>query len=145
MPMRIIAEEAKGRRLFAPPGMIPCPYHRPGAESLFAILTPRLDRAVLDLFAGSGALALEALSQGAQWAALCDSSPPPSGPSGATLSLAGFEARAQVLPGIGEAPCAGSRPALRPVFLDPPYRQTQLYGQAMEALEAAGLLARTPW
>ena len=143
MLMRIIAGEAKGRRLFAPPGMDTRPTTDRVRESLFAILAPRLDQAVvLDLFAGSGALALEALSRGAQWAALCDSSPAAIRAIRRNLSLAGFEARAQVLPGDWRGALRRLQgPRFDLVFLDPPYRQTQLYGQAMEALEAAGLLA----
>src|SRR4051794_29727622 len=62
--MRIIAGDWKGRRIAAPPGA------RPTAdrvrEALFSILGARVpDAAVLDLFAGSGALGIEALSRGA--------------------------------------------------------------------------------
>ncbi len=143
MLMRIIAGEAKGRKLFAPPGLDTRPTTDRVRESLFAILGPRLDQAaVLDLFAGSGALALEALSRGAQWAALCDSSPAAIRVIRRNVGLAGFEARARVLPGDWRSALRrlqGARFDL--VFLDPPYRQVQLYGQAMEALEEAGLLA----
>jgi len=64
--MRVIAGEYKGRRLAAPtwPGLRPTSDRL--KETVFAILAPRLEGArVLDGFAGSGALGIEALSRGA--------------------------------------------------------------------------------
>jgi 16S rRNA (guanine966-N2)-methyltransferase len=63
--LRIVAGELRGRRVRVPPGVV-----RPTAdrvrEAVFSILGPLVDgAAVLDLYAGSGALALEALSRGA--------------------------------------------------------------------------------
>jgi 16S rRNA (guanine966-N2)-methyltransferase len=65
--MRIIAGQAKGHRLIAPPGINTRPTSDRVREALFSVIMPRLDRAkVLDAFAGSGALGLEALSRGAE-------------------------------------------------------------------------------
>ena len=73
--MRIIAGQARGRVLAAPKGMDTRPTQGKVRESLFNILRPWLHQArVLDLFAGSGQLGLEALSQGAKRAVLCDAS-----------------------------------------------------------------------
>jgi len=64
--MRIVAGEARGRRLVAPPGDGVRPTADRVREALFASLAPRLPGAsVLDAFAGSGALGLEARSRGA--------------------------------------------------------------------------------
>lgn len=64
--MRIIAGSARGRRLKAPPGTQTRPTSDRVREALFSILgPPPQDAWVLDLFAGSGALGLEALSRGA--------------------------------------------------------------------------------
>lgn len=64
--MRIVAGAAKGRRLVAPRGGDVRPTADRAKEALFASLRPLLvDARVLDLFAGSGALGLEALSRGA--------------------------------------------------------------------------------
>lgn len=64
--MRVIAGVAKGRRLTAPAGEATRPTADRVKEALFSSLMPRLAGArVLDLFAGSGALGIEALSRGA--------------------------------------------------------------------------------
>lgn len=67
--MRIIAGKWRGRKLFAPKGKTTRPTADRTRERLFSMLTSRLgdfeDLQVLDLFAGSGALGLEALSRGA--------------------------------------------------------------------------------
>jgi 16S rRNA (guanine966-N2)-methyltransferase len=64
--MRVIAGTAKGRRLTGPPGLDTRPLTDRAKEALFSSLGPRVgDAAVLDLYAGSGSLGLEALSRGA--------------------------------------------------------------------------------
>ena len=71
--MRIIAGEMRSRRLKAPEGMDTRPTADRVKEALFSILAGRCQGArVLDLYAGSGALALEALSRGAKSAVLVD-------------------------------------------------------------------------
>ena len=65
--MRIIAGQWRGRRLRVPPGEQVRPTQGKVREALFARLGERVPGAVvLDLFAGSGALGLEALSRGAE-------------------------------------------------------------------------------
>lgn len=64
--MRVIAGVARGRRLAPVPGGGTRPITDRAKESLFAILTPEMEGArVLDLFAGTGAVGIEALSRGA--------------------------------------------------------------------------------
>ena len=71
--MRIIAGSARGRRLFAPAGEDTRPTADRIRESLFNILGSRVwDARVLDLFGGTGAMSLEALSRGAQRAVIAD-------------------------------------------------------------------------
>ena len=73
--MRIIAGSARGKKLEAPEGLDTRPTHDRTREALFNILQFKLrDARVLDLFAGSGALGLEAVSRGAQRAVFCDNS-----------------------------------------------------------------------
>lgn len=84
--MRIIAGNAGGRLLLAPKGMDTRPTQDKVKESLFSILQGELaDARVLDLFAGSGALGLEAISRGAAFAVFCDKARRPSRPFGITL------------------------------------------------------------
>ena len=72
--MRIIAGDMRSHRLKAPGGMDTRPTADRVKEALFSILNGRVYGAkVLDLYAGSGALALEALSRGAESAVLVDS------------------------------------------------------------------------
>ena len=73
--MRIVAGRYKGRRLHAPSGRDTRPTSDRVREALFQMLGPLDGVRVLDLFAGSGALAIEALSRGAGSAVLVDSDP----------------------------------------------------------------------
>ena len=71
--LRIIAGSARGRRFEAPAGKDTRPTLDRVRENLFNMLQGRcMDARVLDLFAGSGALSLEALSRGAEWAVMAD-------------------------------------------------------------------------
>ena len=72
--MRIIAGSRKGHRIAAPRGGDVRPTGDRAREALFSILGPVDDAAVLDLYAGSGALGLEALSRGARRCVFVDSS-----------------------------------------------------------------------
>ena len=143
--MRIIGGSARGRRLFAPPGENTRPTADRVREALFNILAARLDGArVLDLFGGSGALALEALSRGAAWAVIGDKNP------GAVNVI---RRNALSVLGEGEMPrakivCRDYRALLASlaepfdlVFLDPPYRMQEAYGNAMAQMQQRNLLA----
>src|SRR5690349_24213604 len=75
--MRVIAGEWRGRPLKAPPGAATRPTSDRVREALFSILAARVRGArVLDLFAGSGALGVEALSRGAAAATFVDAAAP---------------------------------------------------------------------
>jgi 16S rRNA (guanine966-N2)-methyltransferase len=74
--MRIVAGERKGTRLAAPSGRAARPTSDRVRESLFSILGDVAGAAVLDPFAGSGALGFEALSRGAATVAFCDTDRP---------------------------------------------------------------------
>lgn len=72
--MRVVAGEYGSRRLKAPPGAATRPTADRVREALFSILGPAAGLTVLDLYAGSGALGIEALSRGAVRAVFVESS-----------------------------------------------------------------------
>ena len=129
--MRIVAGSRRGRRLRTPPPVakgLPEPI-RPTAdrarEAIFSILGPsRVRQArVLDLFAGSGALGLEALSRGAAEAVFVELYPPALALIEANVSRCGFAGCSLILArdlrqGLSFLP---PRPSFDLVFLDPPY------------------------
>ena len=71
--MRIVAGSRKGARIFAPKGHETRPTSDRAREAAFNLIGPVDEAAVLDLFAGSGAMGLEALSRGAASAVFVDS------------------------------------------------------------------------
>ena len=94
--MRVIAGSAGGLRLVAPKGARPTTDRV--KESLFASLGDVVDDAnVLDLFAGSGALGIEALSRGARWATFVDDDRAAVSAIRANLESTGFADRATVV------------------------------------------------
>lgn len=137
--MRIVAGRWGGRRLVAPPGTGTRPTADRVREALFSILGERVDAArVLDLFAGSGALGLEALSRGAAQATFVESAP--SALKALRANLAALGAPGEVHRGDALAFLRSARGAARQydlVFLDPPYRDaTRLGRELSEGLPA---------
>lgn len=122
--MRVIAGELGGRRLTAPRGRATRPTADRVREALFSILGPSVEGArVLDLFAGSGAMAIEALSRGALEATLVDSSSAAIAAIRRNLDTLGLTA--EVHRGGATAFLERARSDAREydlVFLDPPYR-----------------------
>jgi 16S rRNA (guanine966-N2)-methyltransferase len=127
--MRVIAGEARGRKLSAPPGLATRPTLARVRESMFSRLSVRLDfdgLRVLDLFAGTGSLGIEALSRGAGHVTFVESARAAITALRRNLSALGFAGRARVLKSdvmrALETLCAeGERFGL--VLLDPPYRK----------------------
>ena len=124
--MRVIAGSARSIPLTAPEGMDTRPTTDRIKETLFNILQFSLEgRPFLDLFAGSGAMGIEALSRGASCAAFVDADRRAVGCIRKNIEKCGFESRSEVLQ---TDVCAGllrlaGREELRTpiVFLDPPY------------------------
>jgi len=127
---RVIAGRYGGRRLQAPAGDATRPTADRVREALFSILGTRVHEArVLDLFAGSGALGLEALSRGAAQATFVESAPGALKVLRANLAALGAEAevvRADALRWLRGAPGGAREYDL--VFLDPPYRRAAELG-----------------
>lgn len=125
--LRVIGGSLKGRRLKAPLGRDVRPTLERIRESLFSILGDWVEEAVvLDLFAGSGALGIEALSRGARWALFCDERVDCVRTVQENLERCALVGRAAVLHvrvPEGLRGIEGVRPELFDlVFLDPPYR-----------------------
>ena len=124
--MRIIAGKARGKKLLTLPGEDTRPTLERIKQSLFSALQFELEgRRVLDLFAGSGQLGLEALSRGAEYCWFNDLNPKALEVVKKNISACGFEknAKASCMDGISCVKMierAGFCPNL--VFLDPPYR-----------------------
>ena len=133
--MRVIAGTYGGRRLQAPPGTDTRPTADRVREALFSILGDRVpDARVLDLFAGSGALGIEALSRGAAEATFVDKAAPAIRAIGANLEALGADAtvvRAEARRFLGGASRSGRSYDL--VFLDPPYRLDAALARALPA------------
>src|SRR5215213_244256 len=88
--MRVIAGELKGQRLVAPRGWKVRPTSDRVREAIFSALSDRVEGAlVLDLYCGTGALAIEALSRGAARAVLVDRDTRPALGNVESLGLAG--------------------------------------------------------
>jgi 16S rRNA (guanine966-N2)-methyltransferase len=144
LPLRIIAGELRGRRLATVPGLKTRPTADRTRESVFNILGPTLGGLhVLDLFAGTGACGLEALSRGAAAACLVEVGREALKVLAANVAALGLGQRAQVVrwDAARNLNCLRDRePKFDLVFMDPPYRQG-LVTPALAHLRAAGCLA----
>ena len=137
----MIAGRYGGRRLQAPPGQATRPTADRVREALFSILGARVEGArVLDLFAGSGALGLEALSRGAGAVTFVDSAP-----AALKALRANLRRSARTPRWCARTRCAGSAPhpagarQYDLVFLDPPYRRAEALGATLSELLPAVL------
>ena len=123
--MRVIGGDARGRRLQAPPTSRTRPTTDRVRESVFTALGSRIDlegATVLDLFAGSGAMGIEALSRGAARAVFVDRDRRAVETIRANLGATGLGTRAEVVCSDVSAHLR-SVPKIAPdvVFCDPPY------------------------
>lgn len=142
--MRIVGGRHRGRPLTAPPGADTRPTSDRAREALFNMLAHsgevELEGAVvLDAFAGSGALGLEALSRGAAQVFLLDNGAAAIQAIRANIAALGEAARTTVLRADATRPPRAKR-ACELVLLDPPYG-SGLGGPALTALDRMGWLA----
>jgi 16S rRNA (guanine966-N2)-methyltransferase len=135
--VRVIAGTAKGRPL-----RVPDSGTRPTADrlkqALFNMLGERVpDAAVLDLYAGSGALGIEALSRGARRAVFVERHPRAAAVLRENLARTGLAAAAEVVVGDAAAACARLTGPFDLVLADPPYATGQA-ARLPQWLAAAG-------
>jgi len=147
--MRIIAGSLRSRTLAAPSGLATRPTSDRLRETLFNVLSPRIAGSrFLDLYAGSGAVGIEALSRGAAQAVFVERAPAALKVLHANLTRLGLTAGFHIHPGsvavylrkVQPGPATG----FDLVFLDPPYDAANEYAATLGLLggAAAGLLAR---
>ena len=142
--MRVIAGTAGGRKLEAPKGMLTRPTPDRVREALFSILYDRaVDARVLDLFAGTGALGIEALSRGAAYAVFVELDLPTAAVVRKNIQAVGFAERARVLTqpaGRAIAELTRSGDVFDLAFLDPPY-DDGLLGPTMSLLDKSPIIS----
>lgn len=146
--MRIIAGQYRSRPLKSLPGLDLRPTSDRLRETLFNVLTAGNPAALestvwLDLFAGTGAVGIEALSRGAKHAYFVESSKPAAELIRENLQSLGISDGFTILEDdLSRAFWRMERQhaAADVVFLDPPYRMKEMYGQALRALADSSLV-----
>jgi len=147
--MRIIAGLLRSRSLQAPPGLNTRPTSDRLRETLFNVLAPRIEGArFLDLYAGSGAVGLEALSRDAARVEFVEKAPAALRVLRSNLErlgvTAGFRIHAAAVGAfLRRATAAQKTEQYEVLFLDPPYDAAAEYATTLNLLggAAAGLLA----
>ena len=146
--MRVVAGVAGGRRLRAPKGRGTRPTADRVKEALFSMLESR-DRCaavtILDLFAGTGGLGIEALRRGAADAVFVEANAAAAKTLRANLEAAGFDAEVLVMSAARAIRTLAERGRrFGGVFLDPPYDRAWV-AETLERLDGAGLVSDDGW
>ncbi len=125
--MRVITGTARGTKLKTLEGLSTRPTSDRVKEAIFSIIQFDLEgRRVLDLFAGSGQLAIEALSRGASHGVLVDQNPAAVKVIRENLKKTRLEAKATVVPSDYLSYLSTTRDRFDIILLDPPYRENLL-------------------
>ena len=141
--MRVIAGSAKGRRLSAPASKRVRPALDQVKEAIFNILFDVTGARVLDLFAGSGSIGIEALSRGARLAVFVEEWGPAVASMQKNLERCKFTDRARVMKSTVSRAIASLRregQLFDLVFVDPPYLKN-LVQPTLKKISSAGILA----
>ena len=122
--MRVITGTARGRRLVTPAGLATRPTSEMAKEAIFSIIQFEVEGSmVLDLFAGSGQLGIEALSRGARGAVFVDNARAAVEAIGQNLAFTGLGQNARVMPVEAMAFLRSYREIFDIALLDPPYQK----------------------
>ena len=138
--MRVITGTARGTNLKAPDGLSTRPTADKVKQALFNIIQFETVGEVLDLFAGSGQLGIEALSRGASHAVFVDSRPDAVAVIKENLRKTYLEDRAEVIRGDYLTYLSGCSKRFRLIFLDPPYAENYLEN-ALKRISEIDILA----
>ena len=145
--MRIIAGEARGRTIVTPAGRHTRPTLDRVRENLFNMLQSEIPECrVLDLFAGSGALSLEALSRGASFAVLVDSDRNANTVQKKNIEALRFSSRTRVFHSDWRKALEklrSEKESFDLVFLDPPYAMqdlTEVFSQLIPVIHENSLV-----
>lgn len=131
--MRVIGGEFRSRALKSVPGLDTRPTPDRMREALFNILAPRIEGSTFaDLYAGTGAVGIEALSRGARRVIFVESNPAALTVIRQNLKSLGAEARADIRQ--GKATALGGKIHADIVFLDPPYNLESEYEAVLAKL-----------
>ncbi|HRK30020.1 MAG TPA: 16S rRNA (guanine(966)-N(2))-methyltransferase RsmD [Tepidisphaeraceae bacterium] len=142
--MRIIAGEHRGRSILPPEGSATRPITDRAKQSLFDLLAPRIDEAlVYDCFCGTGSMGLESLSRGAKLATFFDADRGALARLAQNITNLKLAERSRIIPGdlfkwfhlANTRPEAAAASGADIIFLDPPYKFLQT--QADELLQLA--------
>ncbi|MBU1181998.1 MAG: 16S rRNA (guanine(966)-N(2))-methyltransferase RsmD [Proteobacteria bacterium] len=143
--MRIISGKFKGKRLFSLKGVKIRPTADRIRENIFNILAPRIpDSVVLDLFAGTGALGIEALSRGASFAIFMDSDKDALSVIEKNIAACKLQGRIKIIRADitkNNIALNNGVPSVNLVFMDPPYNKN-LIKPALINLSASRLLQK---
>ncbi|MGA2808879.1 MAG: 16S rRNA (guanine(966)-N(2))-methyltransferase RsmD [Terracidiphilus sp.] len=142
--MRIISGSFRSRTLQAPPGLATRPTSDRLRETLFNVLAPRIEGTTfLDLYAGSGAVGIEALSRGAAGVAFVERAPAALKTLEGNLArlglTAGFRVHASSVSAFLRKAGRGVEAGFDLVFLDPPYDAAQEYAATLGLLGGTGV------
>jgi 16S rRNA (guanine966-N2)-methyltransferase len=148
--MRVIAGRYRSRRLVAPHGLATRPTSDRLRETLFNILAPRIEGCVFaDLYAGSGAVGIEALSRGARMVYFVEKAPPALEMIRTNLTalkiVSGFRIETgPVASALRRLSDAGSAETCDVLFLDPPYAASDEYAQTLGTISGRAADLLTP-
>ena len=139
--VRVISGKVRGLKLFSPEGIDTRPTLDRVKEAVFSMLLPYLqDAKVLDLFAGSGALGIEALSRGACKAHFIDNSDKAITCIRSNVSASKFENESFVIKTSADTFLNATDEIFDIIFLDPPY-SCNLYSKVLQLIFERNLLS----
>ena len=139
--MRVISGSARGRKLVALPGLDTRPTTDRVKESIFNIIMPYIPaKCVLDLFSGSGAMGIEALSRGSEHCIFVEKEKSAMSVTKQNIGLARVDDRSETFQGDALSYLDRTSESFDVIFLDPPY-STGLLTKAIEKIAENNILS----